>query len=201
MSSKAHHSSSRFGVLAAVLLLAMLILNGCAQAQSPEHVDSTQPVVTPTILPVSGWQTYTDTQYHFRTVIPPGWHVGALLDTRLESGDCAYEVIYFPPGDTHTAEPLVTMHMNEFMLIQVNLHCAGVALDHLTPDGHMTISGAQADLYKSPDESQGVHRVAYAEFGGHSYDFVLADASAAHTPIIDHIPLYLAILHNFSYLG
>lgn len=65
----------------------------------------------------------------------------------------------------------------------------------------MIISGTQADLYKGLDESSAVHRVAFAEFGGHSYDFVLAGTSATHTPLTKDIPFFIAMLHRFAYLG
>jgi hypothetical protein len=199
-----HTYWSRCILVLALALIGAIALGGCGQADS-SHRTST-PILpllgtpTPTPLSTANWQTYTDPTFHFRAVIPPGWRVGAILDSRPDRGDCAYYVIYFPPGDTHQVEPLVTMSIHEFMLIQVNLHCAGVAVDRLVADGHMIISGTQADLYKGLDESSEVHRVVYAEFGGHSYDFVLAGTSATNTPLTKDIPLFMAVLHSFAYL-
>ncbi len=55
------------------------------------------------------------------------------------------------------------------------------------------------------DSNQSVYRVAYAQFGGHSYTFGLVAShvsrSRQYTAITADVPLYLGVLHGFEYLG
>ncbi len=63
--------------------------------------------ISTTEVPTStaGWQTYTDTTYHFKTVIPPGWRFGTVLVTNPpDGGNCEYDAVYFPPDDTRAME-------------------------------------------------------------------------------------------------
>ncbi len=92
----------------AVVLTAALALLGCGQSApaliggdvgptippttggdvKPTHPPTPAGTATPTVTPylatpasIAGWQTYTDSAYHFKTVIPPGRRLGTVLDT------------------------------------------------------------------------------------------------------------------------
>jgi len=156
--------------------------------------------VTPNITPASivGWRTYTDSSYHFKTVIPPSWRIGTSLDDTIPNldGPCTYEVIFFPPGDTHSVDPNVWMRMNEVMVIFVNLKCPPPddTPNHLPASTvSVTISGVSMKMY-AEDGVDGVKRVAFAHFGGHVYGFYVLGPSADG-------PLYMGVLKGFAYLG
>ena len=137
-------SRHRVGLTCALALLLAAGLAGCDSSVSPQFaakdtapatVPAGEPTATSTLLietpdievPTStvGWQTYTDSTYHFKTVIPPGWRLGTVLDTdALGSGDCEYDVIYFPPGSTHIVEPRAWVGMLQSMRIVVYLQCS-----------------------------------------------------------------------------
>ena len=93
----------------------------------PAPAGTATPTVMPNLTPAAavGWLTYTDSIYHFKTVVPPGWRIGTVYDNTETNlgGPCSYDAIFFPPGDTHQADPLVLLQMREYMVIYVNLYC------------------------------------------------------------------------------
>jgi hypothetical protein len=184
-------------------------LPGDLKSTHPPITGTATPTVTPYLAtPASnaGWQTYTDSAYRFKTVIPPGWRLETVLDnTSLGTGggDCEYDAVYFPPVDTLALEPRVTVGMHEFMLITVTLKCPAPSPSqnqYLTPIGTVSISGVSTMLY-SNDSYEQVYRVAYPQFGGHRYAFYLTGMSEQHTAITADVSLYLGVLSGFVYLG
>jgi len=208
------HAGLRGAILLVCLLLAAPALAGCDQPAAiaapyptstppPTWTPASSPTATVVVPSTASWRTYTDAAYRFKAVIPPGWRVGAFLDTRADvGGDCAYDAIYFPPGDTHRAEPFVWIGMHEYMMITVTLNCPQYDPDdgHVTPMGAVTLSGVSTTLY-GQDSNQEVSRVAYAQFGGHPYTSGLTGQSNQHTAITADVPLYLGVLSGFQYLG
>jgi hypothetical protein len=204
------------GALACMLLAAALALAGCDQTSAtttpyvtPPPAPSWTPTATVLVPSIADWATYTDSAFHFKAVIPPGWRLGTYLDTRSDvGGDCEYVVVYFPPGDTHQAYPLVEMEMHEYMEIGATLKChpwSPADNHHVTPAGPVTISGVPATLY-SNDNNDEVSRITFAQFGGHQFTFILLGSSRSevtgqYTPIPADIPLYLGMLSGFQYLG
>src|SRR5690242_10332420 len=94
-------------------LLALFAIAGCGQSTTPASSSMTAPST-------AGWQTYTDSTYHFKAVIPPGWRIATVTTTDYLTGnDCTYDAMYFPPGDTRAIEPHIWVGSHEYMLIEV----------------------------------------------------------------------------------
>ncbi len=128
----------------------------------PAPAGTATPTVMPNLTPAAavGWLTYTDSIYHFKTVVPPGWRIGTVYDNTETNlgGPCSYDAIFFPPGDTHQADPLVLLQMREYMVIYVNLYCPPPddTPNHLPESaGAIMVSGVPAKVY-AEDTSDGV---------------------------------------------
>jgi hypothetical protein len=204
---RAIRGAQTHGAILFSCILAAVALVGCDQsatiAPSPTAKQSSTWTPTATVLvpSVANWQTYTDPTYHFTAVIPPGWHLSTYLDTRdAGGGNCEYDVLFSPPGDTRQAGPYVRMQMHEFMFIEVVLNCPGPNDGHLIADRNVRISGTPTTVYRGDDSTE-VQRIAEVAFGGHNYDFILSGTSLSHTPLLEDIPLYFGMLSGFQYWG
>lgn len=208
-STRRSWSRYRVGLVCAVALLVAAGLAGCsyssptqpaAQATLPAAgatATSTSGTVMPSIeVPTSttSWQTYTDSTYHFKTVIPPGWRIGTTFyPVDNITYPCSYDVIYFPPGDTHHADPYGWMQMKEVMVIFVYLNCPppDERPNHLPAESAVvvTVSGVSATMYRE-DNSDGVLRLTFVHFSDHIYDFYVKGTAADGS-------LYMRVLRGF----
>ena len=156
----------------------------------------------PTPASTAGWQIYTDSAYHFKTVIPPGWRLATELDT-TSAPQCEYDAVYFPPGDTRAMEQRVWVGMYHYMRITVYLQCPPydpAKDDGVARRGTVSISGVSTILY-GQDSNQEVDREAYTQFGGHPYTFIYIGQSAQGTAITADVPLYLGVLEGLRLSG
>jgi hypothetical protein len=207
-----------FGIAYSGLAI-LLVLAGCGRAASSSPYP-TKPPVTPGGTPftfatpfvatpasITGWKTYTDSVYHFKTVIPPDWRIETALDNSGGGyNPCNYDAIYFPPGDTHhvdsNSEPIPWYGMTEYMYIRMTLKCPEPSYDsRLQAVGDVTISGAATTVY-GRDSSQEVDRITLVKLGGYYFTFALSAGTTGHkAPLPGDVPLYLGVLQGFDYLG